>query len=407
MQLTSTQSEAHDKASEWICFALFMTMGTGKTRVAVELANKRDCDLLVYIAPLRLIDPKDPEIKSVKEEVAKWGGFKAKEVIYIGVETIGQSDRQYLQIYSKIRTAWNPMIIVDESIKIKNHDAKRTKRVLELGKMAGNKLILNGEPITRDLLDIYPQMQFLDPRILNMSLAEFKNTFCKYTTIIKYNGRHREIGRKEFITGYENIDYLYSLIGQYVYECDLDLGVKQIFETKYYTLDDEAQEQYTYLKERYLDDEMLLLKNNNIFLELTMKMQHQYCITPEKFDLVDGWIKDKAEDKLIIYCKYIASRETCQKRYPGAVVLNYKSGSHGYNLQVRPYMIFFDGTFDWGDVSQGMKRNFRLGQKMDCRYLTLEGGVNLETLIRKNNNKKAYMAEYFKETGRNYGEKVS
>lgn len=377
-----------------------MTMGTGKTRVAVDLANQRDCDLLVYIAPLRLIDPKDDNIRSVKEEVAKWGGFNAKEVIYIGVETIGQSDRQYLRVYNKIRTAWNPFIIVDESIKIKNIDAKRTKRVLELGKMTSNKLILNGEPITRDLLDIYPQMQFLDPRILNMSLSEFKNIFCKYTTIIKYNGKHQEIGRKEFITGYENIDYLYSLIGQYVYECDLDLGVKQLFETQYYSLDDEAQEQYTYLKEKYLDDEMLLLKNNNIFLELTMKMQHQYCITPEKFDLVDQWMKDKQEEKLIIYCKYIASREACQKRYPKAVVLNYKSGSHGYNLQDRPFMIFFDGTFDWGDVSQGMKRNFRLGQKIDCRYLNLEGNVNLEGLIRKNNDKKAGTAEYFKEKGK-------
>src|SRR5690606_34392109 len=124
---------------------------SGKTRVAVELVNQTpDIDLLVYIAPLRLIKPLDESIKPISEEVAKWGGFKtAKEVIYIGVETIGQSDRQYLQLFAKVQTAWNPFIIVDESIKIKNLEAKRTQRVLELGKMVWNKLILNGQPLTR------------------------------------------------------------------------------------------------------------------------------------------------------------------------------------------------------------------------------------------------------------------
>lgn len=399
MNQTPHQKAAESKAMQWKSFALFMKMGSGKTRVAVDLVNKTpDIDLLVYIAPLRLIDPLDETIRPISEEVAKWGGFKtAQEVMYIGVETIGQSDRQYLQLFSKIRTSWNPFIIVDESIKIKNLDAKRTQRVLELGKMAGHKLILNGQPLTRDLLDLYPQMQFLDPRILNMSLTQFKNTFCKYTRITKSTPGYGRSYTREFITGYENIDYLYSLIGQYIYECDLDLGVKQIFETRHYKLDDKAKEVYDYLKTKYLENEMLLMKNNNIFLELTMKMQHEYCVTPEKFDLVDDWFKEYPQNKAIIYCKYIASREECAKRYPDAVVLNYKSGSHGYNLQDRPYTVFFDGTFDWGDVIQAQHRNYRVGQEVDCRYLTLEGDVNLEGLIRRNNEKKAGMAEYFKQ----------
>ena len=246
---------------EWKSFALFMKMGSGKTRVAVTLANSvPDVDLLVYIAPLRLIKPLDDTITPIGAEVAKWGGFKtAQEVVYIGVETIGQSDRQYLQLYAKIRTVWNPFIIVDESIKIKNLEAKRTQRVLELGKMAGHKLILNGQPLTRDLLDLYPQMQFLDPRILNMGLAQFKDTFCKYTRVTKHSGGYGRSYTKEWITGYENIDYLYSLIGQYIYECDLDLNVKQIFETKHYKVDDEARKEYDRLKAKFLDELVSLL----------------------------------------------------------------------------------------------------------------------------------------------------
>jgi len=222
IDLLPKQSQAITKQLTNKVGALFMKMGTGKTRVAVELVNAvSDLDLVVYIAPLDIIRPKDEKIQPISNEVEKWGGFNAKEVVYMGIETIGMSDRSYLQLYKKISTAWKCFLIIDESIKVKNIDAKRTLRVIEYSKMVEYKLILNGEPITRDLLDLWSQFYILDPRILNMSLAEFKNTFCKYTTVTKsFPGTYKSY-TKTFITGYENIDYLYSLIGEYVYECDL------------------------------------------------------------------------------------------------------------------------------------------------------------------------------------------
>lgn len=334
---------------------------------------------------------------SIKDEVSKWGGFNAKEVVYIGVETISQSDRQYLQLYKKIATSWRCFIVVDESIKIKNIDAKRTKRLLELSKMVEYKLILNGEPITKDLLDIWPQFEFLDPEILNMPYAQFKDTFCKYTTITKRFGGYKQY-TKEFITGYENIDYLYSLIGEYVYECDLDLNVEQIFETSHYKLNSEEKEIYEYFKTKYLDNEMLMMLNNNIFLEMTQKMQHGYCCSEEKFEIVEDWIKD--ESKTIIFCKYVISQEECKKRFPKATVLNYKTGSMSLNLQDKPYTVYFDQTFDWGDVVQSQHRNYRTGQENDCRYLRLIGDVGLENLIYENNKKKLEMSEYLKKISR-------
>jgi len=378
--------------------ALFMKMGTGKTRVAVELVNAvPNLDLVVWIGPLRSIKPIDETLPSIKDEIAKWGGFNAKEVVYIGVETIQSSDRQYLQLYKKIATAWKCFIVVDESIKIKNHTAKRTKRLLELSKMVEYKLILNGEPITRDLLDIWPQFQFLAPEILNMDLAEFKNTFCKYTTITKRFGGYKTYS-KSFITGYENVDYLYSLIGEYVFECDLELNIHQIFETANYRLSEDEKERYYYLKNKYLDDEKLMMMNNNIFLEMTMKMQHEYCLSEGKFEAVKKWIKD--ESKTIIFTKYIASANECKKRFPKATVLNYKTGSMSLNLQDKPHTVYFDQTFDWGDVIQSQHRNYRTGQENDCRYLRLIGDVGLEYLIFENNQKKLGISEYLKKISR-------
>ncbi len=400
IDLLPKQNQAFTKLLSNKVGALFMKMGTGKTRVAVELVNSvPELDLVVYVAPLDIICPKSESIASIKDEVSKWGGFNAKEVVYIGVETIGMSDRQYLQLYKKISVAWRCFLIVDESIKIKNINAKRTQRLLELSKMVEYKLILNGEPITRDLLDLWSQFQFLDPEILNMSMAEFKNTFCKYTTITKsFPGRYKKY-TKEFITGYENIDYLYSLIGEYVYECDLELNVQQIYETVNYSLSEAAMETYTKLKEKYLDNEMLLMLNNNIFLEMTQKMQHEYSCTSEKFEQVDKWFETYPADKAIIYCNYIVSANECRERYPKVLVLNYNS-SFGHNLQDRPFTVFFDQTFDWGKVTQGTARNYRTGQENDCRYLRLVANVGLGQLYLKNNSKKIGISEYLKKISR-------
>lgn len=391
------QEEAIKKLLQNKVGALFMKMGTGKTRVAIELINAvADLDLIIWIAPLRTIYPIE-KTSTIIDEVNKWGGFNCNDVIYMGIETLQSSDRKYLNLYDKVNKSKKCFIVVDESIKIKNIEANRTKRLLELSRMVEYKIILNGEPITRDLLDIWAQFEFLDSEILNMRYPQFKNTFCKYTTITKKLGGYKTYN-KEFITGYENIDYLYSLIGEYVYECDLELNVEQIFETQNYHLSKKEKETYNILKNTYLDNEKLQLINNNIFLEMTQKMQHGYCCNKEKIDLTRKWIKN--ESKTIIFCKYIASMDLCKKEFPKSLVLNYKNGSLGLNIQDRPYTVYFDQTFDWGDVIQSQHRNYRIGQEQDCRYLNLIGDIGLETLINNNNRKKINMSEYLKKISR-------
>lgn len=397
MELLKQQSTAKVRLLPNKVGALFMKMGTGKTRVAVELVNAiDDVDLVVWVAPLRTIKPLDDSISPISKEIEKWGGFNTKQIVYIGIETIQASDRKYLQLYKQIQNAWRCFLIVDESITIKNASAKRTNRLIALSKMVEYKLILNGEPITKDLLDLYSQMNFLSPKILNMSIAEFKSTYCCYTKITKSFGASFKTYTKEYITGYENIDHLYSLIGEYIFECDLELNINRFFTEMQYSLVDEAKEEYYRLKTKYLDNEKLMMMNNNIFLELTQKMQHGYCVTESKFDCVKEWFETYSEEKTIIFCKYIISVEECKKRFPKATVLNYQNGCYSYNLQHLPYMIMFDKTFDYGKVVQGLARNFRTGSIGDYRVLDLTGDVGLEKLIKDNNAKKISTSEYLK-----------
>jgi SNF2 family DNA or RNA helicase len=392
--LLSNQTEARTKLLPFKVGALFMEPGTGKTRVAVDLVNASDTGLVVWIGPLQTISPK-PGIRSVIDEINQWGGFRAP-VVYCGIESLQSSDRIYLDLINRIAGAGKTFIVVDESLKIKNADAKRTKRLFELGNMAEYRLILNGTPITRNLLDMWSQMQFLSPLILNMGLAEFNNTFCEYKRFTKLFGGHKAY-TKEYIVGYENIDYLYSLIRHYVYECDLSLQIKQYYNELQYTLDDDSLAEYNRLKEKYLDNEMLQWRNNNIFLEMTQKMQHTYCTTPGKFEAVEQLFKTIAEERTIIFCKYVASAEACRKYFPKATVLSYQKDALGLNMQHLNNTIYFDKNWDYALRLQSGRRTFRTGQEYDCRYWDLTGNVGLESLIDRNIAKKIDIVEYFKE----------
>lgn len=384
------QSEAKRHLEEWKVGALFMEAGTGKTKVAVDIVNASPCDFVLWIGPLQTI-----RTGNVTNEVARQGGFNMP-CSFVGVESIGGSDRIYLNTVEDLKSYEKPFVVVDESLKIKNAEAKRTKRLLEIGKIVEYKLILNGTPLSRNLLDLWSQMEFLSPLILNMSLAQFKNTFCEWTRVTKSNGWRTY--SKEYVTGYENVDYLYSIIRHYVFKADLKLGISQHYRSKAYYIDEDSREEYARIKEIFLEDEMLEWRNNNIFLEMTQKMQHAYCCTGDKIDQVKSILAEEEVDpsKTIIFCKFIKSRELCERLFPECLVLSYQKDSLGLNLQEYNVTIYFDKVWDFALRTQSTRRTFRTGQERDCLYYDLTGDVGLERLIDRNIGKKVTMSEYFK-----------
>lgn len=385
--LSDSQQSAIAKLNKYKVGALFMEQGTGKTRTAIELVNSTNCDYVLYIAPYRVIHPETTD--SIKDEINKWGGFNAITE-YLGVESLSMSDRLFTEQIDKLKMYSKPFIIIDESIKIKNMDAKRTKRVLEIGKLSFYRLILNGTPITRDLLDLYSQMYFLSPKIIGMGLNEFKHTFCRITTVTKRKGSSTY--KREFISGYENIDYLHSLISNYVYRCNLKLNLDQNYHDIDYNIQD--KEEYKRLKNYFLSDGVLFKMNNNIFMKMTQSMQRSYSLDTGKVEAMDQLMANLDREKTIIFCKYIASRSFCKNRYKGCLVLSFQKSSLGLNLQQYNNTVYFDKVWDYYLMEQSKSRTYREGQTKDCNYYNLTGDVGLERIIDLNIGKKINMAEY-------------
>lgn len=384
--LLDNQRNAIEKLRQYKVGALFMEPGTGKTRAAYELVKSvPECDFVLWLTPFRTKS-------NLQAELEKWG---ATNVRIEGIESLSNSDRLMLDLFAQLEASKCPFIVVDESLKIKNWSAKRTKRIIELGKLSTYKLILNGTPVSRNLLDVWAQMWFLSPKILNMDMAEFKNTFCEYTKITKRIGNVSY--SKEFITKYHNIDYLYSLIKHFVYESDLQLTIKQQYIEQSYNLDAEMKREYDLLKAKYLDDEKLQFIRQNIFLELTMKMQQIYCCSEEKFELLAKVIEAHGIDNIIVFTKYVSSNEEVARRFEGIKVLSYQKDSLGLNLQQYKVTVFFDKIWDYALRLQATRRTFRTGQESDCIYYDFTGKVGLEEMIDKNISKKCDMVDYLKQ----------
>lgn len=387
LNLLNSQTGAIDKLNRVKCGALFMEAGTGKTRSALELIKNTNPDYILWLTPFQTKT-------NLKAEIDKWGGL---ECDIIGTESLSNSDRLYLELIAKLQSKKKAFIIVDESLKIKNFDANRTKRILHLSTLSEYRLILNGTPLSRNLLDLWSQMEFLSPKILKMDLNKFKDSFCEYISITHHSAGYGRSYTKEFIKKYHNIDYLYSLIEPFIFESKLSLSIGQQHIDIPYSLSEEEKAEHDRLKAKYLDNEYMLAKNNNIFLEITQKMQHNYSLSAEKFSVVDRLIGNTDKSKVLIYAKYIDTQEALCDHYKDIRIMSLQKHAFGLNLQDYNTIIFWDKTWDYAQREQIERRIFRTGQTSECLYYDLTGNVGLEDLINTNVAKKRNLLNIFTE----------
>jgi KaiC/GvpD/RAD55 family RecA-like ATPase len=138
-KLMKHQREAVAKVRPSRVGALFMDMGTGKTRTTIELAKIRvnKIDKVVWFTPVSLK-------LSVAEEIRKHTDCEDIHVFdsktnqrnmpkvrwyIVGIESMSSSNRVVAAVNQIITE--RTMVVLDESSYIKGHNSKRTERRLE------------------------------------------------------------------------------------------------------------------------------------------------------------------------------------------------------------------------------------------------------------------------------------
>ena len=397
----TNQEKAFEKLSKLKCGALFMEMGTGKTKVALDLINSKlnKIDYVLWICPVSIKN-------EIEAEKNKW--YPQLELNIVGCESLGSSDRIYLETLRSIENK-NVFTVVDESLKIKNSDAKRTKRILNIGSLSKYRLILNGTPISKNVMDLYTQMQFLSPKILNMTELEFKNTFCEYYLRGKLKG---------FVKRTYNTEYLISLIEPYIFDSNLELEINSAYEDIYYA--NEYLEEYQEIKSDILNSYLSDGKLDFFILSTRLQRCYTKSYTNALYNLVN-----KIDSQIIVYVKYLKNIPEGMQKITGIESLNqrkqilndfknnqfkvlfmtYGVGSFGLNLQFCNNIIFADQTFDYSQKIHAEHRIYRLGQSKDVHYYNLICECGMEKVIMKSLNKKINLLDEIKKEINKGGEK--
>lgn len=282
--------------------ALFMEMGTGKSKVTIDnigvLYEQGEINAALIVAPKGVYDNwVKGEIPNhlpdhLPRHVMRWEPKTSKKYIrelddfiiedFDGIKFFVVN----VEAFSTPRGAeaagrflvQNPknMMVVDESTTIKNRKASRTKNLMVLTKYAKYRRILTGSPVTKSPMDLFSQCNFLEEKALGYnSYFAFQN---RYAIVQK-----RTMGAKSFqeITGYRRLDELSERLDRFSTrilkdEC-LDLPQK-IYQKRYVELTTEQRNVYIQMKKLALAqlDNGELATTDSVLTQI-MRLQQICC----------------------------------------------------------------------------------------------------------------------------------
>ena len=253
-------------------YALFMEMGTGKSKVAIDtmgaLYTEGKINAALIISPKGVYDNwVQGEIPThlsdnIKINMVRWQPssaqwfqkqmttlvfekFNGLKIFVMNTEALS-TPRGGRAAFNFLEANDQNIVIVDESTSIKNRSANRTKNIMELKGLSKYRRILTGSPVTRSPMDLYSQCMFLSALALNFqSFYAFQN---RYAVVQK-----RVMGPRSFneVVGYRRLDELNQKLERFsnrvLKEDCLDLPDK-MYVRRLVPLSEEQKRSYTEMK---------------------------------------------------------------------------------------------------------------------------------------------------------------
>ena len=421
---------------------LFDEQGLGKTKIVIEaLCNNMEQGILdgaLIICKKHLIENWKDEIEthSYLKYIVLRGTPNEKGLKFMGYShfyiinyesVIAEVER--LKMFLKIRKM---AIVLDESHKIKNPNAKTTKATLDLKDFAKKRIIITGTPIANKPLDLWAQFYFLDNGIL---LGDDYNKFEKMYSIDLKGDNLNE--RKERFNNLREVVLSNSI--RRLKKDVLELPKKTYIE-KYVQIEGQQKIIYEQLKKELyievtnLDGEKIIDESNELLKKLLRLAQiasnpflidKSYSETPAKFPLLDTLIESILEqkEKVIVWSCFVDNIRTLYKRYKkfGSLILygaipiekrskiikqfksndefmiliaNPAAAREGLTLTSANNAIYLDRNFNLVDYLQSQDRIHRISQTKECKIYKLIAKNTIDEYIDELIYKKHKLAEY-------------
>ena len=440
-------------------WALFMEMGTGKTKVCIDniaiLYDKGKINATLIIVPNGIKRNWRNELEihmadHINYRVGIWSASPKKEekkeldqlsiiaddltLLIMNVEALSTTRGRDFARSFLLRN--QSMCVVDESTTIKNHAAARTKNIIKLAELAKYRRIMTGAPVTKSPLDLFSQIQFLDPYLIDQqSYYSFR---ARYAVVVQ-----RSVGTHSFqhIVKYQRLDELQEKIKNFSTrilksEC-LDLPEK-LYTKRVVTMTPEQLKAYVEMKKSALT----FLENNKIMTAATVLTQlirlHQITCGHVKTD--DGEVKaiknnrihellnvlEETGGKVIIWAVYrhdiraiekaigdIYGKESVASYYGDTkdtirqsivdrfmdvndhlrfFVGNPKTGGYGLTLTSSHTVVYYSNDYSLEVRMQSEDRAHRIGQTSKVTYVDLMAEHTIDEKIVKLLNAKIDLA---------------
>ena len=337
------QEEAWEISKDLSEYALFMEMGTGKSKVIIDtfswLYDRDKIDCVLIVAPKgNYMNWFNNEIPThmpdrIKSVMANWNAAaKKKEKIALDKVSLPSDDLRILVMnveafstskgfkFAKRFVDYSRcMVIIDESTTIKNPGAIRTKNILKTAINAKYKRILTGEPVTRSPLDLYTQCQFLNPALLGFSsYYSFRNRYAIMINMSKGNLSFKHI------VGFQRLDELSDSVKHFSYRCKkqdcLDLPDK-IYQYRFIDITPEQKRLYKEISEQAMTElEGKDMTVQNVLTEMMRLHQitcgHFKSDTGDIINVENNRVKElmsvlnEAPNKVIIWATYVQDIHT-------------------------------------------------------------------------------------------------
>ena len=332
--------------------------------------------------------------------------FQALLVAVINYESVWREG-----IIEEIRK-WDPdMIVADESQRIKEHRAKQSRAMHDLGKRARYKLILSGTPVQNNAVDLFSQYKFLDPTVFGTNFSAFRNRYC-----VMGGFENRQIIR------YQNTDDLirreHSVAYRVTKEEALDLP-EQTFLNRYIQMEPTQRRIYDQIKKNgFAELESGGQVTAPMVLTKLTRLQ-QFCggfLQKDEGEMptfeFDGKIRalaDILEDyvigsgkKLVIFCrfrpeidlieqlltrqriKHVSIYGDIKTEDRGPIVQQFQTDPEtmvflaqidtaglGITLTAADTCVYYSVNFNYAAYSQSLSRIHRIGQRNTCVYIHL------------------------------------
>lgn len=305
---------------------MFMDIGTGKSKVAIDTASCRyyegDISKVIVVCLVSIKDNWVDEInkhspincvthilETTKAGKNRYKSFKEEDGfrwLIVGIESFSNGSAFDLCMdFVDDET----MVIIDESDSIKNHSAKRTERAIELAEDCVYKMIMTGTPLLQGIVDLYSQFEFLDPDIIGVGdYYSFRN---RYAVMGGHNNRE--------IIGYQRVEELTGILSPYVYQVRKREVLKDLPPATYqtYMVDMSAEQKKIYgdLKKHL----RMVYEGKTLSVKATINLMQRFSeITGGFFSYVDEEVMSKVSTTEKVKIKY---KKEYLKTNPKAVEL--------------------------------------------------------------------------------------